>query len=728
MFDLTLRATIDFETRSECDLQEAGSWRYSLDPTTEILCLVWRLPYWEAGRTALWHPAFPHLGIPDAFEDPQTIEDAEELCFWIENGGLCEAHNAWFERGIWTNILAPKYGFPLIPHRQWRCSAAKGASHALPRALGDVADALMLRVRKDDEGHTLMLKVCKPRKALKADKQAWLRQHNAGKCPVCKGKGTYKRKPCEECEGQGVFPTPIADVPPLPTLWHESADIFARVWAYCRMDVLAEECVSSALPDLNEQETELYLLDQAINERGFQLDEDAVSAALHIIDIEATRLNDELNIITLGAVERGTQRARLTNWLASKGLVLENTQAKTIADVLENDAEFLDPDALMALEILQDIGRSSTGKYERMRTWKCPDGRVRGGLLYHGAATGRWSGSGVQPHNFVRGTIKISQDRLWDCLKRADLDEIRALTDDKTGQPIGSVMVALANALRGAICAAEGAQLYVADYAAIEARVLLWLADDDHIELFRRGEDIYCDMATTIYERTITKKDTTERQLGKATILGCGYQMGWAKFVAAAAAYNVTITEEFSQRVVAAYRSTYTRVVELWYEQEAAAVEAVRTGEPVTCGRITWSVEQPFGRFLYAELPSGRRLAYAFPQVASTMVHGRWRQQLTFMSVDAKTHQWTRQKTYGGMIVENLVQAISRDIMADAMLRCEESGIYRPVLSVHDELIAEADMGTGDVKDYERLLATPPSWAEGCPIAAEGWVGTRYRK
>lgn len=726
---LTPRATIDFETRSECDLKESGSWRYSLDPTTEILCLSWRLPHWPSSFATLWHPEFPHLGIRDAFEEDENLAQyASELWDWIAAGGLVEAHNAWFERGIWTNILAPRFGWPLIDHRQWRCSAAKGATHALPRALGDVADALMLAVRKDEEGHALMKKLAVPRKPKKSDHLAWRVQHDAGPCPQCKGKKTYKRKPCDRCGATGQLTHPVESVPPLPTLWHESREEFERLFAYCKVDVLAEESVSSALPDLSPAETDLYLLDQRMNERGFQLDEDAVDAALVLIEKETVRLNKQLMTITGGRVERATQRARLVAWLAERGVVLENTQAQTITDTLAS-ATLTDPIARFALKLLQELGRSSTSKYQRMLDWKCADGRVRGGLLYHGAATGRWSGAGVQPHNFVRGTLKVSQDKLWSWLKTGDPDAIRLLKDDR-GHPVGSVMLALANGLRGAICAPPGCVIYVADYAAIEARVLLWLADDPHVEIFHRNEDIYLDMAGQIYKHPCNKQDhPQERQLGKATILGCGYGMGPEKFVSAAATYGVTIDDEFSRDVVYTYRRTYADVVTLWYAQEEAAIAAVMAhGKPVECGKVTWYVERGARRFLYAELPSGRRLAYAYPQVQGGMTRRGWKNQLTFKSVSATTHQWQRQRTYGGMIVENLVQAIARDIMADAMLRCEETGIYRPVLSVHDELISEADEGAGDLKEYEGLLATPPVWAPDCPIAAEGWVGTRYRK
>jgi DNA polymerase len=707
------RAKIDFETRSTCDLKKCGSWRYSLDPTTTIICLAFRLPHWGKNEYGLWHPEFPALNLPEL----DLFDNLGELFDWIEEGRLVEAHNAWFERGIWTNICTTQYYFPTIRHEQWRCSAAKAAALALPRALGDVALALKLDTQKDEAGHTLMKKVSKPRKALKQEKAEWANDHDAGKCTQCKGKGTYKRKPCEKCGGVGSFEGDADDaVAAMPTLWHETPEILYDMWSYCGTDVLAEDGVSLSIPDLNAAETEIYLLDQKVNERGFQLDTEAVEFALKLIAEETKDLNARLAIITGGL--RATQRDKMQKWFAAEGLQLPNMQGATI-DLALKDA----PDGPIkhALTIVRELGRSSTGKYQAMQRWMCPDGRVRGGLLYHGAGTGRWAGAGVQPHNFVRGTVK-DQMFLWDVLKTGDRDFIR--------EQFGSVMLALANALRGAICAGPGKKLYVADYASIEARVLLWCAEDDeHLEIFRKGLDIYCDMASGIYKREINKKDhADERQLGKVAILGLGYQMGWGTFIDSAAGYGITLTEEFSKQVVNAYRQKFWRVVDLWNDMERCAIEAVSTRSRVPCHRALWVYDED-SRFLYCQLPSGRRLAYPYPEVKGRqMPWGDFKLALSFEGVDPYTRQWKRQFTYGGMLVENLVQAVSRDIMAEAMLRAEEGGVYLPVLSVHDELVAEAVDGTGDVKEFEQLLTQAPVWASGCPIAAEGYSTYRYRK
>jgi DNA polymerase len=292
-------------------------------------------------------------------------------------------------------------------------------------------------------------------------------------------------------------------------------------------------------------------------------------------------------------------------------------------------------------------------------------------------------------------------------------------------------MEALSGALRGAITASLGRQLYVADYASIEARVLLWLADDTKaLGVFRRGEDPYCDMAAEIYGRPITKADKDERALGKVAVLGLGYQMGASKFVDTAKLMaNIDIDEDMAKRVVDAYRSKFWKVKQLWDEQQATAIEACYVPqETVTTKYVNWLYDDDEG-FLFCTLPSGRRLAYPEPEIHMKMTPwGEKRPTLTFMGIDGYSRKWTRQSSYGGKTVENEVQAIARDFMAAAMVRCEQSGVYDVVLTVHDEIVAEADLGAGSVRAFESLLTELPPWGAGCPIAAEGWNGIRYHK
>ena len=273
-----------------------------------------------------------------------------------------------------------------------------------------------------------------------------------------------------------------------------------------------------------------------------------------------------------------------------------------------------------------------------------------------------------------------------------------------------------------------------ADYASIEARVVMWLAGEEHgLELFRTGADIYCDMASDIYGYPVTKAHTKERGMGKIAILGLGYQMGAAKFQAQCALQGQEIDDEFAQQVVTAYREKYATIRQLWYDQEDAAITAVRRGThrdarytlPVQAGLVHW---QLLGRFLYCTLPSGRRLAYPDAKIQSRITPwGAEKPALTYKGVNGFAHQWQRQHAYGGMLVENITQAISRDILADALIRCEKSDIFTPILTCHDEIIAEGEPGLS-VKQFEQLVSENPSWGSGIPIAAEGWSGARYRK
>jgi DNA polymerase len=218
----------------------------------------------------------------------------------------------------------------------------------------------------------------------------------------------------------------------------------------------------------------------------------------------------------------------------------------------------------------------------------------------------------MQPHNFPKGTMKIDQAELWALLKSGTREQI-------SGQYRG-VMEALSNGLRGAIIATPGKQLFVADYASIEARVLLWLANDtEALGIFERGEDIYCDMAKDIYDRPITPKDKEERGMGKIAVLGLGYQMGAKKFRATCAQFKIAIEEEFAVQIVEAYRHKFTSVVDEWAAQQAASMQAVVEKRRVPCGRVTWLVQ---GKILFCQLPSGRRLTYPYPQVSEQRCPG----------------------------------------------------------------------------------------------------------
>lgn len=753
------KATIDFETRSACDIGK-GPWLYSLDPSTEVMCLAYKI---ADGETKLWHPAYPPLGI-------ERSPDPVDLFDWIAAGGLVEAHNRFFEYSIWTHHMVRKFGWPDIPTQSWRCSAAKAAYYSLPRKLEGAVGALNLPIKKDLEGGKLMKRLSKPKKLLKRDRKAL---YDAGWTP--------------EQVDSTVF-------------WHESVADFERLWAYCVTDVDAEHGFSEFLPDLPDAELKIWQMDQKMNLRGVKVDLEMVETAIRLRDREVSGLNDELFDITSGAVEKASQRAIFKQWALDEGFELPDTQAKTLDEFLptrgtlqklfpelrvpEQLPAFLAKHGLTAavhraMWIVREVNRSSTAKYDAF--WESTDHSdwsLRDILMYHGAGTGRWTGKGAQLHNLPRGSgLFKNMELAVEILKTGDATLIRALYAD--------VMRFLSDCIRGAIVARDGKDLMVADYAAIEARVVFWLAGDDQaLNVFREGKDIYMDMATGVYGYPVVdkKKQADERQFGKQGILGLGFEMGFVTFLLTCRKYDITFKESMVRKIVQGsdyaryqeqiekylrgdkrrvrrleeadedpsrvmhelilmkytvdtYRERYPEVTQMWRDQEAAALQAtLHPGRVVECkrGRNTWVVEDDF---LKTYLPSGRALHYYDPRPMKKKTPWKnpdgspvFKPAVTFMAQNPINKKWERTDTYGGSLVENITQATARDLMAGAMVRAEESGKYEVVLSVHDELICEVDEGTGDVKEFESMMAETPGWAHGCPVEAEGWCGKRYRK
>ncbi len=742
------KITIDFESRSACDIG-LGAWLYSLHPTTEIMCLAYKI---GDAPTRLWHPAYPHLGIAQS-PDPVDLIQA------IEDGWLVEAHNRFFEYAMWEHQLRKNWPqFPEIAECQWRCSAAKAAYHSLPRALEGAVAALGLPISKDMEGAKVMKMLCKPKKMLKRDRKPLI---DAGWPP-------------EQIDAT-IF-------------WHESVELFERLWAYCIVDVDAEHGFSEFLPDLPPEELRIWQMDQKMNQRGIRCDLELVKAAIHLRNNEVATLTAELQDITSGAVEKGTSRAKFKDWMQVNGVDLPDTQGATLDEFLPNlkgqllmefmERKGLQPHTHRALQIIREVNRSSTAKFDAMlERVDLRDWRLRDNLMYHGAGTGRWTGKGVQVHNFPRGVLGIKDvDLLAEVVTTMDRQLIRAL--------YGEPMVVLSDALRSALTASEGRDLIVADYAAIEARVVFWLAGDDTaLDVFRSGEDIYCDMATGVYGFKVTKKaNPNERQFGKQGILGLGFEMGFVTFLLTCRKYDIRFEESMVRRIVDnaaynrhivsiekylkgdkrrvarlieagedpdkimhelvlmkhtvdTYRARYPEVTQMWRDQETAAIAAIRTpGRVVEAarGRNTWVVEDDF---LKTYLPSGRPLHYYDPRLVKKKTPWKnadgspvFKAAITFMGVDPLSKKWVRMDTYGGSLVENITQATARDLMAGAMVKADDEGTYDVIMSVHDELVCEVDRDKGDVTEFEELMSWTPGWAHGCPVEAEGWRGFRYRK
>jgi DNA polymerase len=707
---------IDFETRSRAELRRTGQYLYAMDPSTRILCLAWNYP--GEYEVHLWHPVTsrwmvkpPTKTLPAVWHPGLPEEGQEELARLLDavrQGAALEAHNAAFERSIWRFVGARMHGWPIPAHDQWHCSAALAASHSLPRKLQRATEALSLVQQKDADGASTMLKMCKPAKPTKT-------------------------RPDRE--------------------WIDDPEDYETLYRYCRQDVRTERCLSDALFEMHPDERHVWLLDQEINERGFCLDHHMVDGALRIGPHALERINDQLTKVTGGAVQKYTARADLLVWLRDQGVWIPekiNARGEWVETVDADARESLlgiqsdiPPVARTVLELWTAAAKSSTKKYAAMNDRVCIDGRVRDNLTFYAANTGRWGGAGVQPQNFPHG---------FDVSRRSDKDAnalIAELCDDVSSGDVdlltlnwGDPMRALSNALRGAIIAPPGHELAVADFSAIEARVTFWCARAEQgLDVFRRGEDVYKWQAAKILWKDAKDITKQERQVfGKVPVLGCGYQMGGDKLETYAASMGITIENEQAHELVTGYRETFPEVVQMWRDMNEAAVEAVRQRDrgarnrvPVEAGRARWAIR---GRFLLCQLPSGRCLAYLDPKLEKRLIEPKpgaknqfepfMKEVLTFMGEGTYTNVWDRHATYGGKLVENVVQAISRDLLRDAMLRV--GAPYNIVLTVHDEIVAEVPEGQGDVHAFERLVAEVPPWAEGLPIAAEGWIGRRYRK
>lgn len=552
--------------------------------------------------------------------------------------------------------------WPEVSVPQWSDTAAHAAALAMPRALGACGAALGLPQdqQKDKRGKYLIQRLCKPNRGKRIQDQELLKE----------------------------------------------------LYGYCRQDVVAEREIAKLLRPLNSTERKVWELDQLINIRGVHIDTQSVEDALVLIDQVTEQLNQEVAQITSGQLINVSQRQRVMDYIAELGHPLEKFDKAYLENVLKDEAL---PDAARRLiEIRQQLGKTSTAKYAALKRMTAEDNRVRGNLLYHGASTGRWASTGINVQNLPRPSFDDT-DTCIELFEHRDAELIQAIYDDP--------MEALSSCLRGMICAPEGKRLIVADYSAIEARVLAWLAGQaDVLKVFRGHGKIYEHTASQIYRVPFESVTKDQRFIGKVATLALGYQGGAKAFQGMAEAYGVAIDDDLAETVKADWRNANNKIVRFWWDCEAAAIKAVKQrGNTFKVRSVAFRV---VGSYLFCKLPSGRVLAYYQPQIS---IGNFDKEQVTFMGTNSVTRKWERQQTYGGKLVENITQAVARDLMAEAMLRVEDKG-YQVVLSVHDELIAEAENDFGSVEEFEASMCQLPPWADGLPVTAEGFECRRYRK
>ncbi len=676
-----MKVTLDFESASAVSLKAAGASRYWEHPTTEILCLCWRD---DTGCRGEWWPGWGHTdALMSRVNDP---------------GCMFEAHGTWFEINGWRQQMVELYGWPDIPNVRWLDSMAVCAYKALPLKLDHVAKVLGLHTQKDMEGHRFTLAMSRPKR-----------------------KGVLDR----------------------------SETSLRRVTNYCATDVDAEVEASKILGPLPRAERMVWLLDLEINQRGVFIDKPFVQAAQKIVGDVSRPLVAEFEKITGGILP--TQVKALLPWVQAQGVKLPNLQKATLAAALgvKLDDEEDDDDAAVgegddnypgglgdsggtvgplpehvarALTIRSIVGSAAVKKLPSMLACVNADGRARGLLQYHAASTGRWGGRLIQPQNMPRGVVMFDAgtpdekappvDVMVQAIMTGDADYVQMVL----GNPIDVVL----SGLRHALVAAPGRVFTAGDFAGIEARVVLALAGQhDKTALMASGADVYLDVADLIFRREITKAMTAERQVGKNTVLGCGFQMAWAKFQAR---YAKDRDEEFCREVIRTYREDWApKVPQLWYGLEAAALKAVRTSRPCEYAGVEYQRE---GEFLSARLPSGRKLWYFRP----SLCEGRFGQE-AWSYWAKKNGKWLNIQAYGGLLTENVVQALARDLLVVAMFKCRNEGMPI-VLTVHDEILVEAEPGLVPGPLLAQIMEDRPRWAEEIqiPVKSAWWVGDRYRK
>lgn len=703
-----MHITMDFETRSPVPIRDTGAWIYAINPSTQPICLCYSLD--EDDKPKVWIPEWVNKLIKGeswygTLLEPTAIEEIpEDLKETILQGAEVEAHNAFFERAIWDNIMVPRFGWPEIKREQWRCSAAKAAACAIPRSL-DGATSVLGVAKKDNLGKQVMMKLCKPRKVIKAERTSfkerdWVEQDDYGWITP---------------EGETLY------------FWHQDPYDLLTTIDYCKQDVVAERALSQGLPELHKKEIRVWQVDQDINFRGIHIDEKMVRAAIDLSAHFTSEATKEAREISGKAFKTLRQLKKISNWLASEGVEVPNMQAKTIKELLAGE---LPENVRTVLECVKLCAKSSIKKYQKMIQTADPrDMRVRDFLRYHGASTGRWTGKFVQTQNLPRGKMK-DPDTMCGIIRNGDPDLLNIFYGPTAPTSI------LSWAIRGAICAPPGRDLICADYSGVEARGLLWLVgDEDGLEIFKRREGepgIYREMAGDIYNidpRTIDKKDpkgSDMRQMGKQAILGLGYGMGWKTFIRTCEQYGMEVSTKFSKHVVSTYRKRFEKVPAGWKQIEKAAISAVISpGQVFKSNRVAFKKE---GQFLMCKLPSGRKLYYFKPLLIDDFTPwGDPTKKLTYMTTEGKG--WGRVETYGGKLVENIVQALCRDLEAAAIVRVElKDNPYDVIMHTHDEVVAEVDEGEGSLEEFEKLISVLPKWAKGFPLSAEGWRGKRYRK
>lgn len=679
---------IDIETYSSVDLTDAGVYAYTEAPDFDILLISYIFDDWgeDDVRTIDCFDADPDMmaEFVEALTAPRIVKTA---------------FNANFER----TCLAKWLNKPMPPE-EWRCTMVKALTLGLPGNLAGAGEALGLPAEKlkDPQGKALI---------------------------------QFFSKPCKptRVNGQRTRNLPEHD----PAKWQLYKN-------YNRQDVVTEQEILRKLSIYKtpEDEQALWSLDQHMNDNGVKLDIPMVEKIVAYDNQRRQELQEEAQELT--GLKNPNSLAQLKRWLAEQGVEMDSVTKDTIAEALKQPD--LPENVRRVLEIRTALGKTSVAKYSTMLVAQCQDHRLRGILQFYGAnRSGRWAGRLVQTHNLAKNTLP----------DLALARELAAEGDfDTMGTLFGETAFVFSELIRTAFIPSDGRRFVVSDFSAIEARVLAWIAGEEWVlDAFRSGKDIYCETASMMYHVPVEKHGANShlRQKGKVAVLACGYQGG----VGAMKRMDKggTIPEDELQSVVDQWRQANPRVVKLWRDVELAvrtAIEEHRTvrrgirvqvspeelaareamaGGPVRPYSVREGVGISFGYIngnLFIKLPSGRKLCYWDAKLKLDPRDGR--EHIVYMGVNQETKQWGETETYGGKLVENIVQATARDCLAISMQRVAALG-YDIVMHVHDEMIVDVPIeDTGAMARINACMAEPIPWAPGLPLRGDGYETPFYMK
>lgn len=562
--------------------------------------------------------------------------------------------------------LAKHFGRPMPPE-EWRCTMVQAATLGLPGTLEQVGAALGLDRQKMAEGKELIRFFCKP------------------------DKNGQRRRPED-----------------YPEKW----ETFRR---YNVRDVDVETDIRHRLDRYPRPKEELaaWAVDQRINDRGIRLDQTLVKQALALDAAYTGQLKRDAKELT--GLDNPNSDTQLKRWLAGRGLEVSSLDKEAVAELLDVP---MDDTTRRVLRIRQELGKTSVKKYEAMERGLCADGRVHNLLQFYGAGrTGRWAGRLVQVQN-------LPQNKIPDLAAAREL--VRSGDFSLLELAFGSPPFVLSQLIRTAFIPSEGCRFIICDYSAIEARVLAWLAGEQWVLQEFYGDGLIYE-ATAAMMFHVPKDDIKKggpradlRPKGKVATLACGYQ-GSTGALVQMGALKAGIPEEDLPGIVSRWRKANKRIVKFWYDVEDAAIRAVR-GERVQLAHgILFSCEADY---LFITLPSGRRLAYYKPELK---VEARFNKLgLTYLGTDSGK-KYTRLKSYGGKLVENITQATARDCLRDAMLALEAAG-YHIVMHIHDEVVIDHPIGSGSLEEVREIMGRPLTWAPGLPLNAAGFEAEFYMK